>query len=187
MTAKICSADVSLGNTRGLARSALWSILYCKRSLLFRESSLMPKMPGRPLPWQEMNKALHLTAAVHEMQLFPAAAGLYVTVLQKHQRCLLSDSWSTGKHLVIKREEGKCFLNVTTCSLIAGMSGCCCRAAPFHRGKQKMKVTQAGCQNLPGWQRAVLRFEQQGAVCFAVYWKWKEASASETRQRKIKC
>lgn len=95
-----------------------------------------------------MNKALHLTAAVHEMQLFSAAAGLYITVFQKHQCCLLSDAWSTGKHLVIKREERKCFLNATTCSLIAGMFGCSCRAGPFHRGKQKMKVTQAGCQNL---------------------------------------
>lgn len=116
----------------------------------------------------------------------------YVTVFQKHQRCLLADAWSTGKHLVIKREDRKCFLNVTTCSLIAGMFGCCCRIGTFHRGKQKMKETQAGCQNLPDGERAVLGIEQQGAVWVAVYWKWKEAlEAWRTRVRdktwKIKC
>lgn len=138
MTSNICCADVSLSDTRELDWSALWSILYCKCSLLFRESSLMPKMPPRPLPWQQMNKDLHQTPAVHEMQLFSAAAGLYVTV-PKNISAVCSQMPAAQENIwLVTREERKCFLNVTMCSLIAGMFGCC-RSGRFTEVSRKWK------------------------------------------------
>lgn len=86
MTTNICSADVSLSNTRGLATVVrLHSDQYCILQTLIniQESWLIPKQPPWPLPWPQMNKVVR-APAVHEMQLFSAALGLYVTVFQKH-------------------------------------------------------------------------------------------------------
>lgn len=145
MTTNICSADVSLSNTRGLATVVrLHSDQYCILQTLIniQESWLIPKQPPWPLPRPQMNKVVRRAAAVHEMQLFSAALGLYVTVFQKTSlHSLLSVACSKGKHLVIK--ERRCFLNVTTCSLIEGMLGC----RGFTEDQQKIKAMQANCQN----------------------------------------
>lgn len=152
MTANICNADVSLSNARGLAPLCVCIRIntVLQMLIIIQESSLIPKMPLWPLPWPQMNKDLHWAAAVHEMQLFSAAVGLYVTVFPKHRLSLPAVACSKGKHLVIKAR--RCFLHVATCSLIEGMFGCW----DFTEDKQKMKAMQADCQNLlcsPGRER----------------------------------
>lgn len=144
MTANICSADVSLSNTHALAPLCICIMIntLLQTLIIIQESSLIPKMPLWPLPWPQMNKDLHWAPTVHEMQLFSAAMRLYVTVFQKHQHSLLTVACSKGKHLVIK--ERRCFLIVTTCSLIEGMFG----SWGFTEDKQKIKVMQADCQSL---------------------------------------
>lgn len=170
MTTNICSAEVSLSNTRGLATVVrLQSDQYCILQTLIniQESWLIPKQPLWPLPWPQMNKVVRRAPAVHEMQLFSAALGLYVTVFQKTSlHSLLSVACSKGKHLVIK--ERRCFLNVTTCSLIEGMFGC----RGFTEDKQKIKAVAGKLPKsaAPSGQphHAILQFEQQVAVCVTV-------------------
>lgn len=144
MSANICSADVSLSNTHGLALLCVCIMIntVLQTLIIIQESSLIPKMPLWPLPWPQMNKVLHWAPAVHEMQLFSAAVGLYVTVFKKHRHSLLAVACSKGKHLVIK--ERRCFLNVATCSLIEGMFECW----GFTEDKQKTEAIQAECQSL---------------------------------------
>lgn len=121
MTANICSADVPLSNTHGLAPLCVCIMIntVLQMPIIIQESSLIPKMPLWPLPWPQKNKDLHWAPAVHEMQLFSAAMGLYVTVFQNHRHSLLTVACSKWKHLVIK--DRRCFLN---CSLIEMMFGC---------------------------------------------------------------
>lgn len=167
---------VSLSNTRGPDWSALWSILYCKCSLLFRESSLMPKMPPQPLPWQQMNKDLRRTPAVHEMQLFSAAAGLYVTV-PKNSSAVCSQMPAAQENIwLVTREERRCVLNVTMCNLIAGMFGCC-RSGRFTEVSRKWKWCRqiAKICEIEAGRACSTSFWTVGTVCITVYEKWKEA------------
>lgn len=110
MAANICCADASFSSTHGLeplrVRITINTVL--QMLIIIQESSLMPEMAPWPLPRKQMNKDSRRTPAVHEMQLFSAATGLYVTVLQKHHS-QLADACSAGKHLVIKESREKMF------------------------------------------------------------------------------